>query len=89
VKKEAKKRIESWFDNSDFESMTVCGSRMRFEMSLGLNGYPFKKESWMKKGQFNKVVTDEEFYSNEMDNLISELFHWSNNKDIAIKNKNK
>ena len=74
IKTEATKRINEWLKHSTFDEMTVNGSRMRFEMALGLNGYPFKKESWMNKKDFNKFLKGNEFYSTEYDNIIGELF---------------
>ena len=74
IKTEATKRLNEWLKYFTFEEMSVSGSRMRFEMALGLDGYPFKKENWMGKSDFNKFLKGNEFYSTEYDNIVSELF---------------
>jgi len=81
IEAEALKRTKLWLFHSDFDSMTVCGSRMRFDMALGLMGYPFEKEKWMKKGDFNKFIDDYEFIDRELDMLVDDLFHWARRKN--------
>lgn len=71
---ETNRRLNLWLDNSTFEEMTVQYSKMRFEMALGLNGYPFEKESWMDKKDFDKFITDEEFENYLYDHIINEFF---------------
>ena len=80
IKTEATKRLNEWLKYSTFEEMSVSGSMLRFEMSLGLDGYPFKKEKWMDKSSFNKFLKGEEFYSTEYDNIVGELFEKELNK---------
>jgi hypothetical protein len=75
IRIEAKKRLDMWLKNSTYYDMTCCGSYIRFNMAIGLNGYPFDKEKWMKKDEFNKFITDEEFDSIEYDEIIDELFY--------------
>ena len=43
-------------------------------MAIGLFGYPFEKEYWMSKNQFNQFVTEEEFDSNEVSIILNILF---------------
>ena len=74
IKTESERRINEWLQNSSFDEMTVGGSYLRFEMALGLNGYPFEKEKWMKGKKFNKFITDNEFDSKEYDKIILELY---------------
>jgi hypothetical protein len=80
IKTEATKRLNEWLKHSTFEEMSVSGSMLRFEMALGLDGYPFKKENWMGKNDFNKFLKGEEFYSTEYDNIVGELFEKELNK---------
>lgn len=74
IKEEAKRRLNQWIENSTIDEMTVSGSRLRFDMSLGLlGGYPFKKENWMIG--FGSFVNQDEFDSNEYDEIVDELYH--------------
>lgn len=75
IKNECKKRVELWLKNESWDRMTVCNSLLRFQMSLGLIGYPFKKEKWMKNDEFNRFITDEEYDDYEVDEIIIDLFY--------------
>ena len=74
IKLEAKNRLNLWLKNSSFEEMTLNISQIRFEMAIGLFGYPFEKEYWMSKNEFNQFVTEEEFDSNEVSIILNKLF---------------
>jgi hypothetical protein len=77
IEKEAQRRLNDWLLNSTFDEMSVNGSLMRFDMSLGLvNGYPFKKEKWMFN--FTKFVTIKEYESLEYNEIINKLFETYN-----------
>jgi hypothetical protein len=72
---EAKRRIELWLSATSFDEMTTGGSFVRFNMAIGLlGGYPFEKEQWMSKGDFNGFVTHTEFSSAEYDEIVGKLF---------------
>lgn len=72
---EAKKRMELWLNNSSFDEMTVMGSRLRFDMALGLyGGYPFELKPWMKEEDFQGFINEDEFDSPEYESIISQLF---------------
>jgi len=88
IKKEAIYRVDKWLLNSNFQEMTVSGSMMRFDMALGLTGYPFEKEEWMDKNDFNKFISDEEFNSLDYDIMMSDLLEYAREKDYKL-NKNK
>jgi len=73
---EAKRRMDLWLLNSTFDEMTVMGSRLRFDMALGLHGgYGFEKPDWMKDQAFDDFVTKSEFDSSEYDKIIDQLFN--------------
>lgn len=77
---EAKRRMKLWLVNSTFDEMTVMGSKMRFDMALGLSGgYPFEEPEWMKDKSFNDFVTKDEFESPEYDEIIDQLFEKAEN----------
>jgi hypothetical protein len=75
IKIEAERRLKEWLTHSTFDKMTVYGSRLRFNMALGLFGYPSVKEKWMKGKGFDVFVTEEEFNSEEYDKITDELFY--------------
>ena len=76
IRTEAQRRLNEWLENSTFDEMSVGGSKMRFDMSLGLlGGYPFIKPDWMKTKKFNSFVTEEEFHSKEYNLIIDDLFN--------------
>ncbi|MFY8160232.1 MAG: hypothetical protein ACOVNU_02805 [Candidatus Kapaibacteriota bacterium] len=74
IEAEAKRRADLWLLHSTFEEMSCGGSFMRFCMSLGLRGYPFRKKDWMIKTDFNVFLTDEEFKSTQFDEIIVKLY---------------
>jgi hypothetical protein len=76
IRTEAQRRLNEWLENSTFDEMSVGGSKMRFDMSLGLfQGYPFIKPDWMKTKKFNCFVSEEELNSKEYDVIIDQLFN--------------
>jgi hypothetical protein len=76
IRTEAQRRLNEWLENSTFDEMSVGGSKMRFDMSLGLfQGYPFIKPDWMKTKKFNGFVSEEELNSKEYDVIIDQLFN--------------
>lgn len=85
IKKEAKRRVDEWLKNSTFDEMSVYGSLMRFDMSIGLRGYPFEKPKWMNGKKFCKFVTEEEFKSTQYDEIIEELFKYASQKTPTTK----
>jgi hypothetical protein len=74
IKTEAKRRLDNWLKNSTFEEMTVGGSFVRFDMTIGLLGYPFKLEHWMSENDVKKFVTIDEFTSPEYKEILNDLF---------------
>lgn len=75
IKKEAERRLKLWLSNSSFNEMTCYGSFVRFDMAIGLLGYPFEKEQWMNKDDFDGFVTESEFDSVDYDLILEELFN--------------
>lgn len=75
IREESIRRMNIWIKESSFDEMTVYGSFIRFNMGLGLlGGYPFEKEKWMGKDDFGAFVTEEEYDSEEYDEIVGNLF---------------
>ncbi|WP_417800742.1 hypothetical protein [Tenacibaculum sp.] len=80
IEQEAKRRVDEWLKHSSFDEMSVMGSKMRFDMSLGLfGGYPFEEPEWMLDKSFNSFITEEEFNSSEYEKIIDNLFDKTEN----------
>lgn len=78
---EAKRRMNLWLSHSSFDEMTAMGSRIRFDMALGLlGGYLFDKPEWMEDKEFNAFVTEAEFDSSEYQEIIDQLFKQAEEK---------
>lgn len=78
---EAKRRMDLWLSHSTFDEMTVMGSKIRFDMALGLyGGYPFEKPEWMKDKAFDDFVTESEFDTSEYQEVIDQLFEQAEEK---------
>lgn len=74
IRAEAMRRRDLWIKNEGWDKMTCGGSALRFEMSLGLAGYPFEKKPWMNKEDYCRFVSDVEIFTTDYDLIIKELF---------------
>lgn len=74
IYEEGHRRVVLWLQNETFDEMTCYGSMLRFEMALGLFGYPFEKPEWMKKEKFIKYITEEELNNPKYNTIINILF---------------
>ena len=55
IEQEIYRRLKLWLKNSTWDEMTTEGSLIRFNMSLGMIGYPFEKSyEWMKNEKNNR-----------------------------------
>lgn len=73
IENEANRRLNLWLENSNIDEMSCFGSRLRFDMSIGLfEGYPFEKKNWMVG--FDGFLTEDEFNDNDYDSIIDKLF---------------
>nr|WP_299384170.1 hypothetical protein [Allomuricauda sp.] len=79
---EAKRRMELWLSHSTFDEMTAMGSRLRFDMALGLyGGYPFEMPEWMEDSAFNDFVSEFEYDTLEYQEIINQLFEKAEGKN--------
>jgi hypothetical protein len=74
---EVKRRVNLWLTNTDWNEMTCYGSYIRFNMSVGMRGYPFEKEEWMNKNDFKNFITDKEDESDFFNELMTDMFYHS------------
>jgi hypothetical protein len=85
---EGKRRLELWLQNESFDEMTCSGSMLRFEMALGLFGYPFEKPEWMKKEKFNKFIAEHELNNPKYNSIINILYAEGSNINDKLKTQN-
>ncbi len=79
---EAKRRMNLWLSHSTFDEMSVMGSKLRFDMALGLHGgYAFDQPEWMKDEAFNDFVSESEFDSPQYEEIINQLFNQAQEKN--------
>jgi hypothetical protein len=74
ITNEGQRRINLWLQHKTFEEFTIGYSKMRFSMALGLLGYSFEFENWMKKEDFKQFITEDEFDDEDYDWIIENLF---------------
>ena len=77
ITEEVKRRVNLWLTNTDWNEMTCYGSYIRFNMSVGMRGYPFEKEEWMNKNDFKNFITDKEDESDFFNELMTDMFYHS------------
>lgn len=76
IEQEIYRRLKLWLKNSTWEEMTTEGSLIRFNMSLGMIGYPFEKSyEWMKNEKYMRFITDEEYDDLDYDELIQKIYY--------------
>lgn len=83
IRQEIHRRIDEWLKHSTFEEMSFGYSLMRFDMSLGLMGYPFKKPEWMKGKNFNRFLRSSEDNNLEIDEMIKEFYNDLYKKNVS------
>jgi hypothetical protein len=55
--------------------MTVgCSSKMRFEMALAIDGYPFEIPQGADEKDYKSLLSSEQYQSGEFDDVIGEAF---------------
>lgn len=65
-----KKRLKS----QSFEDLTAGGSRMRFDMELAIDGYPFELPKRANDKDYKPLLTQEQYLSGEYDDVIEDVF---------------
>lgn len=71
---ELKKRLSKRLKSQSFDEMTVGGSKMRFEMELAINEYPFEIPEGESEKDYESLLTEEQYMSGDFDKIIDEVF---------------
>ena len=74
-KKALEKRLVKRLKKMSFDAITVGGSKMRFDMELAINGYPFDLPEGAVEGDYEPLLTDDQYMSGEFDDVVEEVFN--------------
>ena len=69
-----KERLAKRLETQSFDEMTVHGSKIRFEIAMAINGYPFKLPEGAIKKDYESLLTDQQYMSGEFDAIIDKVF---------------
>jgi hypothetical protein len=69
-----KVRLRKRLKTKTFDEMTVGGSKMRFDMALAIDGYPFEIPDGENEKDYEPLLSSEQYQSNEFDQIINEVF---------------
>ncbi len=85
IQNEISRRVNIWLDNVSLADMTCGYSKLRFEMAIGLLGYPFEdKPEWMNINDFKKFVTKKEYESFTVKFWLDDAYDWCINYEHEI-----
>jgi hypothetical protein len=84
IQNEISRRVDIWLNNETFENMTCGYSKLKFEMAIGLLGYPFEKPEWMNINDFKKFVTKKEYESFAVKFWLDDAYDWCINHEDEI-----
>lgn len=77
-KSEFKKALETRLDSrlkvKAFDDLTVGGSKLRFEVAMAIDGYPFEIPSTADESDYLPLITTEQLFSGDYDSIIDEVF---------------
>jgi len=67
-------RLKKRLKTQTFDEMTVSGSKMRFDMAMAIDGYPFEIPEGANEKDYARLLTQEQYLSGEFDQIIDEVF---------------
>lgn len=73
-KNKLKARLKNRLKNQTFDQITVGGSKMRFDMALAIDGYPFELPEGADERDYQPLLSNEQYMSGEYDDVINEVF---------------
>ena len=74
-----KERLSKRLESQSFDEMTVGGSKMRFEMELAINEYPFEIPEGASEEDYESLLTEQQYMSGDFDKIIDEVFSEARN----------
>ncbi len=73
-KRALEERLAKRLETQTFDEMTVGGSKLRFDMAMAINGYPFELPEGAVEKDYTSLLTEEEYMSGKFDDIIDEVF---------------
>jgi len=70
-----KERLARRLQKQSFDELTVGGSKLRFEMALAIDEYPFEIPEGEDEADYKALLTNEQYMSGYYDEVIDEVFH--------------
>lgn len=67
-------RLAKRLTETTFEELTVGGSKLRFDMAMAIDGYPFVLPEGAKEEDYCPLLTNDQYMSGYYDDVISEVF---------------
>ena len=74
-KEALEERLEKRLQSQSFDELSVGGSRIRFDMALAIDGYPFELPDGAIEEDYEPLLTTEYYMSGTFDDVIDEVFN--------------
>ncbi|KZN68260.1 hypothetical protein N473_07490 [Pseudoalteromonas luteoviolacea CPMOR-1] len=68
-------RLSKRLQSTDFETLTVGGSKLRFDMAMAIDGYPFELPEGADPSDYEPLLTNEQYMSDRYDPVIDAVFY--------------
>lgn len=73
-KKALEERLSKRLEAQSFQQITVGGSKLRFELAMAVNGYPFALPENSEREDYAPLLSDAQYMSGQFDETIDEVF---------------
>ncbi len=73
-KKTLEERLFKRLKTQTFDEMTAGGSKLRFDMAMAIDGYPFELPEGAVEEDYQPLLTNEQYMSGEFDEVIDKVF---------------
>ncbi|EJG0331583.1 hypothetical protein DBT89_RS23605, partial [Vibrio parahaemolyticus] len=67
-------RLEKRYETMTFDEISCHGSKMRFDMELAIDGYPFEIPEGRDPKDYEPLLSRQEYLSGTFDDIIDEVF---------------
>ena len=73
-KKTLKERLAKRLETESFDEMTMGGSKLRFDMAMAIDGYPFELPDGANEKDYEALLTNSQYMSGKYDAIIEEVY---------------
>ncbi|MBF4341610.1 hypothetical protein EAY39_12625 [Vibrio anguillarum] len=74
-KEALEERLDKRLQSQSFDELSVGGSRIRFDMALAIDVYPFELPDGAIEEDYEPLLTTEHYMSGMFDDVIDEVFY--------------